>query len=310
MKKTYEEFCNYVEMNILNEMSDKAERTVSVQDVTKNNNLKLKGLTILKSGHSIAPTIYLEPYYEEYYQGFKSLDSVLCEIASYYETAESGICRQFDFMLLQEQYIICSIVSKIENEAFLIDIPHVTICEDFALIFKYYIPSKSNEGCGTITITDSLAEMYGLSTEKLLELALVNTPKLLPVKFNSMFELLDDSFLLNLLDEEIVPMYVLTNKQNIQGAATLLYPETRELLLKKFDGDLILFPSSIHEWIILPADKIDDFSDLSEMVQSANETSVSTTEKLGEKAYILHYEALKDTNQLFPIFEPVESYRV
>jgi hypothetical protein len=32
--------------------------------------------------------------------------------------------------------------------------------------------------------------------------------------------------------------------------------------------------------------------------------------KLGEKAYILHYEALKDTNQLFPIFEPVENCRV
>lgn len=310
MKKTYEEFCNYVEMNILNEMSDKTERTVSVRDVTKNNNLKLKGLTILKAGHSIAPTVYLEPYYEEYYQGFCTLDSVLCEIASYYETAESGICSQFDFMLLQEQYIICSLISKIENEQFLIDVPHVTICEDFALIFKYYLPSKSNGGCGTITITDSLAEMYNLNTEKLLELALVNTPKLLPVKLTSMFEELEESFLLNLLEEDLVPMYVLTNKQNLQGAATLLYPETRELLLKKFQADIILFPSSIHEWLILVADNIEDFSDLSEMVQSANETSVSASEKLGEKAYILHYEALKDTNQLFPIFEPVENCRV
>lgn len=46
----------------------------------KNNDLKLTGLIIRKNGSNIAPTIYLEPFYEKYLCG-SSMSDVLKEIA-------------------------------------------------------------------------------------------------------------------------------------------------------------------------------------------------------------------------------------
>lgn len=313
--KNYEEFCTHIEENILDAMSDKTERRVVIQDVRKNNNVTLKGLTLLKAGNSIAPTIYLEGYYDEYCHNILSLDEIVCEIAEFYERSELGISAQFDFDLLQEDHIIGTLVSKLENEGFLSDIPYVTVCNDFALVFKYFIPSDLNDGYGTITITDSLAEKYSLTLEKLFWLALTNTPTLLPVRFNTMFEELSDSFLYEDAEDandigDIFPMYLLSNESKVNGASALLYPNTRKMLYEKFDGDLVLLPSSIHEWIVIPSDKLDDFSDLADIIQNVNETALADVEKLGEKAYVLHYADLADQSQLLPILEPVESYRV
>lgn len=49
---------------------------VRVQEVQKNNGLVLYGLTIQKTGVNIAPTIYLDSYYEEYRNG-RTLASII-----------------------------------------------------------------------------------------------------------------------------------------------------------------------------------------------------------------------------------------
>ena len=43
--------------------------TVRVKEVQKNNGLVLNGLIIQKTGVNIAPTIYLDAYYEDYRNG-------------------------------------------------------------------------------------------------------------------------------------------------------------------------------------------------------------------------------------------------
>lgn len=45
------------------------EYSVQVNTVVKNNDLHLTGLTILSKGSNIAPTIYLENYYQMYMDG-------------------------------------------------------------------------------------------------------------------------------------------------------------------------------------------------------------------------------------------------
>ncbi len=53
---------------------------VIVEPVLKNNDRVLTGLTIFKEGSNMAPTVYLEPYWEEIKRG-RPLSSVLEEIA-------------------------------------------------------------------------------------------------------------------------------------------------------------------------------------------------------------------------------------
>ncbi len=45
---------------------------VIVKPVVKNNDQVLTGLTVLKDGGNIAPTVYLEPYWEEVEKGVPS----------------------------------------------------------------------------------------------------------------------------------------------------------------------------------------------------------------------------------------------
>ena len=57
--------------------------SVTVQDVNKNNGLVLTGITVLKKGCNIAPTIYLNQLFEQYQEG-RTMESVCKEIIRVY----------------------------------------------------------------------------------------------------------------------------------------------------------------------------------------------------------------------------------
>ena len=42
-------------------------------------------------------------------------------------------------------------------------------------------------------------------------------------------------------------MYVMTNSEKINGASEIMFPENLEKLSSKFDSDIYIIPSSIHE---------------------------------------------------------------
>ena len=72
---------------------DYKDTEIRLDTVIKNNDLKLTGLIIKKNGSNIAPTIYLEPFYEKYLCG-SSLSDVLKEIAEL--RVESDPCGNYD----------------------------------------------------------------------------------------------------------------------------------------------------------------------------------------------------------------------
>ena len=55
---------------------------------------------------------------------------------------------------------------------------------------------------------------------------------------------------------------------------------------------MYILPSSIHEVIMIPADRIDDPQKLSSMVHEANTTVVSTGDVLSDSVY--YYDRKKD----------------
>ncbi len=56
------------------------DASVSLQDVTKNNDMQLTGIMIRTEENNIAPNIYLEQFYEQYQDG-RDLDDILRDIA-------------------------------------------------------------------------------------------------------------------------------------------------------------------------------------------------------------------------------------
>ena len=80
-------------------------------------------------------------------------------------------------------------------------------------------------------------------------------------------------------------MYVLTNKEKLQGASTILYPDVLSTFADRKNANLWLLPSSIHEWIIICDDGNMNRETLSEMIQEVNGSQLAVDEILSDHPY-------------------------
>lgn len=301
----FEEFCSYVESNILDVLGSKEERTASVKEVLKNNSVVLKGLMIVENESNISPTIYLEDFYEQMVVEEKSEEEILEEIASAYERFRKEVPDFDAHRDLREEKIIGVLVNREHNEELLKSIPSVVVNDSLVVIFKYLVDVNSN-GIGTVTITDYFAELKGYSEKDLMRLALYNTPKLLEFELRNMLDVICDMQDIN--PEEVgiseLPMYVISNQHKKFGAFCLLYPEVREQLLNRFDSDLVILPSSVHELIIIPTEDDMSMRDMDRMVQEVNATQVVMQEQLADRAFVLKQDGSDDISKFLSYYAP------
>jgi len=94
-------------------------------------------------------------------------------------------------------------------------------------------------------------------------------------------------------DFDSLPMYILTNSRQTNGASAILYPGVLSSLAKKLGGNMLLIPSSIHEFLVMPLDSDIAVCNLSEFICEVNSTEVRDEEVLGERYYI--YDSKTDT---------------
>ena len=92
-----------------------------------------------------------------------------------------------------------------------------------------------------------------------------------------------------LLNMDEVKMIIVTNKKKVNGAVAICDKELLSNIAKKYNSNLVILPSSIHECII----HIDNESDMkmySNMVREINATQVSPEEVLSDHAYFFNKE--------------------
>ena len=294
----FEEFKNNVADQIKDFLPEKYEdASVTLQDVTKNNDTVLTGLLIKTEDSNIAPNIYLENFFEQYQDG-RDMADILQNIADVrvQHEMEQGfdVSRLTDFDQVKDN-IICKLVNAELNADYLADKPH-TMVEDLAVV--YAIDLGGNEsGHMTAPITNSLMEQYGITQEELHDIALHNLSES-QIEFKTMRDVLvdmmfpdgiqpDDPRAFMLPPEEENPsMYVLSNADKLNGASALLDAKTMEDISEKLGGDFIVLPSSIHETIVLPATEDMDRHTLEAMVQDVNAGQVAPEERLSDHVYM------------------------
>jgi hypothetical protein len=165
---------------------------------------------------------------------------------------------------------------------------------------------KSGDGIATAVVGNDMAESVGLTEEELFLAATENTKRLLPVKIQSMNEIMMGMMMAEGMPKEIAEemfssmspqdaptMWIITNDRGVNGAVNMLYDENLQHLAKELKDDLYILPSSIHEVICIPA-SMGDPKVLAEMVQEVNATVVSLEERLSNQVY--HYD--KDLRKL------------
>lgn len=285
---TYQEFKKHT-VHAISKKLGSAYR-VALQDIIKNNDTHLDGLTILSENSNISPTIYLNYYYDQYLSG-KSLSAIYEDIIlSYRKNApKENIDITFftDFSKVKNR-IIFKLVNYERNQELLSNVPHIRYL-DLAVIFNCLVDS-SNEGYATILIYQHHLSFWNISTDELYNLAMKNTPQLLQYHLQNMADVLgtlfcDESSDLFDTDLQLIPMYVLSNRTKLNGSGCILYKDLLESISKKFNSDFYILPSSVHEVLLIPSPHAASYEELVSMVHDVNATQLAREDILSDSVY-------------------------
>lgn len=302
---------------ILEVVKEKVEQgcKVYMNPVLKNNGLERDAIVILKEGENISPNIYLDYYFDRYCDG-ESLDEIGDEIIIVYNEAilEKPISTEnyLNFNHYQDS-IFYRVVHFEKNEQLLQEIPHIRYL-DLAITFHCMV-NENQKGIQSYCISQRVLEYWGITKEELYQLAMKNTPFLFPPQISTMENLLfhletngENSFcvasekktqvicsmeeyeqyLEEMMEEFSLetefPIYVISNQNGVNGAATILYPELLQKFAEKCNSSFYLLPSSIHEILVIPEQE-GKKEELKQMVYEVNNTHVAKDEILSYSVY-------------------------
>ena len=281
--------------NVRKEVESRYDSNVSVtlNHVMKNNGTELDGITIMEKDKNIAPTIYINSFYDRYREG-GSLKAVVSEIIRIYNQNKNSININADYFENYENVrktIVYKLVNYQKNKKLLEDVPYKRVL-DLAVVFYCLIEQRKGVSA-TALIHNEHLRIWNVTEDEIYNDALKNTPVLLAGSIVPMSKILseiagtapvdNDEKVCEYTGEDI--LYVLTNSSRVNGAACILYDN----LLKKFandvHSDLYILPSSVHEVIIVPKKNAFDKSELADMVREVNEQGVSQDEILSDNVY-------------------------
>jgi len=273
---------------------------IESQMVTKNNATKIAAVTIKKSSDAVASVHYVNGFYFENY----TPEAAAHRIYEIYEKEvragrmhlELNTKNLTDWEQVKNR-IYYKVVNAKMNKDFLQEVPNISLTPDLSLCF--YIRHDDD---ATITITEKIAKTWGfpkdIIAQQLYEIAEANIKRTNPATLCSMVDVLKEMLPPELYEDAEIggrfPLYVLTNKNKVFGAAAIAYERgqllerCREQIEKSLGiplGGIYILPSSVHECILLPATPDTSVPELHAMVMEVNRTQVAPEEKLSDEIF-------------------------
>lgn len=255
------------------------------------------GLRVKKGGENMSPIIITDHYFEVYHRGNIKFEAVVEEILEQYRlggdmteaAAEGADC--FDSV---KDRIVYRLINQSLNNHILSDIPFFEYL-DLAIVF--YMVNEKNVYEEALVHKRHL-EIWGIEKEELLFLARENTPRLNCAQIRILDDVVDE--LQKHLGIEVPelsfkdfksPYYVLTNYAGWYGAACILYEGILKYFAERVGMDLVLLPSSIHEFLILPYDpERVNLRGVRDIVESVNAEYVQNMYYLSDEIYLYRRE--------------------
>lgn len=283
---------------------------ISIHIVSKNNGIKLTGLVIMNAEENVSPTIYLEPFFEMACKG-KNLGDIAEEILVLCSEQKKQFIfdvEEFQNISVTGKKILYKLINYDKNKELLEQIPHRRWM-DLAIVY-YVLVSCDELGSGTILVKNEHMMLWKITEEELYTYASKNTPFIMKKTLKSMADVIMDFMKDNVADsaagaesaqtsekmkntiaaQELddnapIRMYVMGNQMKLNGACTVLYENTLAEFSKSVDMDFYILPSSIHEVILVPADRDVDEAALLSLVREVNENNVTEEEWLSNNIY-------------------------
>ena len=284
----YKEFVR--EMFTRSQETLKEDYEIREEEILQCNDIRDRKLTFVRKGKrgiQAAPSVSMKGFFEMYEMGvpIEKCERVLlccieeaevkCKTEQWKETVSSWEKAK--------KYVYPILLSKERNREFLKDLiwhPFLDLAVCYMLVFSI------DEGQANIKIKKEHLDQWGIKEEELIVQAEENN--------------LEQSYVLTDMDETIRKMvvgskaagkkkieeaglYVLSNQDNMYGAAKLLCKSTLEKISN--GKNFYILPSSVHETIlVLETSKIDK-KELDKMVCEVNSAIVTDEEVLSDHAY-------------------------
>ena len=135
----------------------------------------------------------------------------------------------------------------------------------------------------TITVTHEMIDLMGIDEEQIIDDAISNAPGLMPAKAYALPDLMRE-----MAGEEIgdgIPMIILTNRDKRYGAGVVFYPGLLAKLSDETGLNLLLIPSSVHEFICIPECEGMDYDDINLLITETNRGIVAENEILSDRLF-------------------------
>ena len=120
----------------------------------------------------------------------------------------------------------------------------------------------------TITVTHEMVDLMGIDEDQIIDDAISNAP--------------------GLAGEEIgdgIPMIILTNRDKRYGAGVVFYPGLLAKISDETGVNLLLIPSSVHEFICIPECEGMDYDDINLLITETNRGIVAENEILSDRLF-------------------------
>lgn len=177
------------------------------------------------------------------------------------------------------------------NTEFLKGVPHKDILDLSAV---YYVEIEGvysgNKAYGIVN--NSVFDSWGISLESLHKESIKNLAAKKPVLIGriSMSGIYLMGKLKDVTNEQIgelkaSDLYFVTNENSYMGASYLCCPDVLEDIRHIFNGDIVILPSSMHEFIVVKKDSGMSSETMAEIVRNVNDSCVSPDEVLSESVY-------------------------
>lgn len=255
-------------------------------NVIKRNDEKLIGI-IGRTSHALCPTVYVEPFYQNYRQGM-SADEVIDRMAEIFWQEHLSVKSELsirnnmeDFEKIKDRLII--VLSSLDmNEQWLKDKcyrPFLNLAATVGILVD--VDESSNS---IIHVQEKMLDMWNVTFEYIFEVAKENSF----IESNILFKDIYDVLTLHgiSLDADACLLYVATNRHNFMGANLLMNNSFLYEIAEKLQDSFYIIPSSVHELLVLPACQVQDVEELNFVIQNINDTEVILADRL---SYTLYY---------------------
>ena len=253
--------------------------------VAENSDATRRAIMVITPDDGFYPVFLMEEAYRQYREG-ETLAEIFRGLLRRFENRREGdgIARTFfqDPQNVKDR-IFYELVGYEANREILSKTPHIRFL-DLALACYTTLLQRPG-GRLMIPVTATLCHGWGFCEEELFALAEENTPAVLPADVTDIRRILEEAAGVSYKGEGDAYMYLLTNQSGQYGAVCLLYPGVLREFAEKLGRNLYIFPSSVHETLLVPERRELETDGLQRMVCEINRTQVMPEEVLADSVY-------------------------